>query len=239
MKAWLRQRIDWLRAQDMRLLAVLAALGVLVVVFIQIGRAVSGAQTRAFDEAILLALRTTPDDPIGSPGVTVAILQLTALGSGPVITVIVIITTLFFVLEGRWRYALLVAVCAIGTNAVMTLLKDFYERTRPTVVTQIDPPGGHSFPSGHSMISAAVYMTLAVLIARSLKPRRLRVYVVVIGAALPMMIGFTRVYLGVHYPTDVIAGWTAGALCALINGLLVFRLGKRGVEDIPRPVEDA
>jgi undecaprenyl-diphosphatase len=81
-------------------------------------------------------------------------------------------------------------------------------------------------------------MTLAVLIARSLSRRRLRVYVVAVGAVLTMLIGITRLYLGVHYPTDVVAGWTAGALWALVSGLVVFRLGKRGVEGVPAPVEE-
>lgn len=238
MSGWLRARIDWLRSQDLRLLAGLAAIGVLLVAFIKIARAVTGAETRDFDEAILLALRTTPDDPIGPPSLTAAVMHISSLGSGAVTGLIVLITTLFFALAGRWRYALLMLACALGTLAGMSLLKGFYERARPTVVTHIDPPGGTSFPSGHSMISAALYMTLAVLIARSLSRRRLRVYVVAVGAVLTMLIGITRLYLGVHYPTDVLAGWTAGALWALVAGLVAFRLGKRGTEDIPVPVED-
>ena len=237
MKA-LRTSLDWLRARDLRLLALLAVISGLVIAFIKIGRAVSGNETAGFDEAILLALRTTPDDPIGPPGLTNAVMHISALGSGAVTGLIVLISIIFFAVSGHWRYALLMLACSLGTLLGMSLLKDFYERDRPTVVTHIDPPGGHSFPSGHSMISAALYMTLAVLIARTLAKRRQRVTVVAIGAGLTLLIGLTRLYLGVHYPTDVLAGWTAGLLWALVCGVIVQRLGKKGAPDVPTPIEE-
>jgi undecaprenyl-diphosphatase len=229
---------EWLRAQDLRLVAVLAAIGGLLFAFIKIGRAVSGQETTGFDEAVLLALRTTPDDPIGPQSLTDAFMHISALGSGSVTGLIVLITVIFFAVSGHFRYAMLMLACSLGTLAGMALLKNFYERDRPTVVTHFDPPGGHSFPSGHSMISAALYITLAVLIARTLKRRRQRVVVVAIGASLTMLIGFSRLFLGVHYPTDVLAGWTAGLLWALICGLIVQRLGKRGTTDVPAPAEE-
>ena len=230
--------MDWLRARDLRLVALLALIGGLVFAFIKIGRYVSGAETTGFDEAILLALRDAPDDPIGPPGLTAAVMHISALGSGAVTGLIVLFATLFFVVSKHYRYALLMLACSVGTLVGMAVLKDVYERERPTVVTHIDPPGGHSFPSGHSMISAALYMTLAVLIARTLKTRRQRVFVVAAGATMMMLIGITRLYLGVHYPTDVLAGWTAGLLWALLCGLIVERLGKRGAKDVPAPIDD-
>jgi undecaprenyl-diphosphatase len=233
-----KRSLEWLRSQDLRLVATLAVIGGLVFAFIKIGRAVSGQETTGFDEAVLLALRTAPDDPIGPESLTHAFMHISALGSGSVTGLIVLIALIFFVVSGHWRYAMLMLACSLGTLAGMALLKNFYERERPTVVTHIDPPGGHSFPSGHSMISAALYMTLAVLIARTMERRRQRVAVVAIGASLMLLIGFTRLYLGVHYPTDVLAGWTAGLLWALICGLIVNRLGKRGTSDMPKPVED-
>ncbi|CAN5914794.1 phosphatase PAP2 family protein [soil metagenome] len=234
MKA-VRTSIDWLRAKHIRIVAYLTAIGLLILVFVIIAKLVAGAQTRAFDEAILLALRTKPDDPIGSPAFTNAVMQLTALGSGPVAGLIVGIATLFFVMAGHWRYALLTFTMSLGTWLWMWLLKSYFERERPTIVTHIDPTGGHSFPSGHSMISAALYLTLAVLIARTLERRRLRVFVVCIGVMLTAMVGVSRCYLGVHYPTDVIAGWTFGAMWALVCAVIVEWLGKRGTPDVPPP----
>lgn len=237
MKA-IRASLDWLRAKDLRLVALLALIGGLVFAFIKIGRAVSGQETAGFDEAILLALRSTPDDPIGPPGLTNAVMHISALGSGAVTGLIVLISIIFCAVAGHWRYAMLMLACSIGTLVGMSLLKNFYERDRPTVVTHIDPPGGHSFPSGHSMISAALYITLAVLIARTLESRRQRVTVVAIGAGLTMLIGLSRLYLGVHYPTDVLAGWTAGLLWALVCGLVVQWFGKRGAKDVPAPAAE-
>ncbi|MDQ3334142.1 MAG: phosphatase PAP2 family protein [Myxococcota bacterium] len=234
----LRERIESMRARDLRLVAQLVAIGLLVLAFIKIGRAVTGAETHELDNRILLALRNAPDDPIGSDAFQSAVMHISALGSGAVTSLIVLIATLFFALAGHVRYALLMVACSLGTLLGMFLLKTFYERERPTIVTHIDPPGGASFPSGHSMISAALYMTLAVLIARTLDKRRLRIFVVVIGALLMMIVGLTRLYLGVHYPTDVLAGWTAGLTWALICGMLVTRLGHRGVVDMPAPKQE-
>ena len=227
------RRIEWLRARDLELIASLAAIGVLILLFLALADEVTELDTQKIDEAILLALRTAPDDPIGSYKVEAAMMHISALGSGVVTGLIVVLTTVFFVLAGHWRYATLLVACSAGVGVVMTLLKGLFERARPTVVTHIDPPGGMSFPSGHSMISAALYMTLAVMIARTLDQRRLRVYVVACGAFLAMLIGFTRVYLGVHYPSDVLAGWTLGLTWALICGLVVRQLGKKGVQDVP------
>lgn len=232
---WLRARREALRARDLRLVAALLAIGVLALGFLAIGEAISAGETERIDRWLLLALRDSPADPIGPPAIEAAVMHLSALGSGAVTTLIVLIATLFCALAGRWRYALLMIACAAGTAIGMTLLKDLYSRTRPTIVTAIDPPGGLSFPSGHSMIAAALYLTLGVLIARALPTRRLRVFAVATGAFLTMIIGISRIYLGVHYPTDVLAGWTAGAAWALVCGLLVQLLGRRGVSAVPGP----
>jgi len=238
-RSWLRSRFEALRARDLRLVAQLVAIGLLALVFLKIGNEISEGATDRIDSTILLAFRNSPSDPIGSPAVEAAVTHISALGSGAVTTLVVVIATLFFALAGRWRYALLMIACAVGTLVWMSLLKGLYERPRPTVVTQFDPPGGLSFPSGHSMISAALYLTLGVLIARALPTRRLRVFAVTTGAFLTMIIGVSRLYLGVHYPTDVLAGWTAGAAWALVCGVLVQQLGQRGVADAPPPSADA
>ena len=107
------------------------------------------------------------------------------------------------------------------------------------MVTHIDPPGGLSFPSGHSMISMALYMTLAILISRALPERALRRFVIGTGLFLTLIIGVSRMYLGVHYPTDVLAGWTAGGAWALVCGALAYRLGrKHEIETVTPPPPD-
>ena len=208
---------------DLRLLLELAIVGMLIVVFLKIAHEVNEG-TESFDHAILLGLRETPSDPIGSPGVEAAVMHLSGLGSGAVTTLVSIIAVTFLCLAGRWRYAGVVVACAVGTLLVMMMLKGIYDRPRPSIVTAIDPPGDESFPSGHSMISSALYPTLAVLIARALPTRRLRVFTVACGVFLAGMIGISRLYLGVHYPTDVLAGWTVGCSWALICGIAARKL---------------
>ncbi len=237
-RRWLGSRSGWLGAPELRLTAILAAVGVLVIVFLALGSEVAEGDTAAFDRSILLAFRTTPADPIGSASVEAAVVHLSALGSDAVTTLVTLIAVAYFALADRRRYALLVAACAIGSGLWMSLLKALYNRPRPTVVTALDPPGGQSFPSGHSMISVALYLTLAVLIAGSLPQRRLRIFVVAVGAGLALLIGLSRIYLGVHYPTDVLAGWTVGLAWALTCGVVARWLGGRGQVEAAGPASD-
>ena len=118
---------------------------------------------------------------------------------------------------------------------VNTGLKNLFDRTRPTVVPQLDTVHTLSFPSGHAMVSAAVYLSLAVLAARLVRPRHAKVYVVAVAATLTVAVGVTRVYLGVHYPTDVLAGWIAGGLWALLCGVAALLLQRRGAVEQPGP----
>lgn len=227
MRKWLTARIEWLRAADLRLAAELAAVGLLVVGFIMIGNAVGGG-IDSVDKDILLAMRDAPDNPRGPHWFEDGMMHLSAVGSGAVTGLVTLVSILFLLVSRKPRLALLLLVCALGTLVWMEVLKGIYERPRPTVVTHIDPPGGMSFPSGHSMIAAALYLTLAVLIARALPERRLRTFTVAIGAALALLVGVTRMYLGVHYPSDVLGGWTVGVTWALVCGVVARRLEKRG-----------
>jgi len=230
-----RRVLDWLRPADLKLVSQLAAVGILLTLFLKIGHEVGELDTDGFDRSILLALRDTPDDPVGSEAFQAGVMHVSAMGSGAVTGLIVLIATLYFALAGRWRYALLMLATAIGTLFAMELLKSIYARPRPTVVTAFDPPGGLSFPSGHSMISMALYLTLGVLVAQTQKRRRLKIYVVATAASLALLIGISRMYLGVHYPTDVLAGWTAGATWALICGVVIGRIGRNRIEGDQAP----
>ena len=230
----IRRFFAWMRA-DLRLVAELAAIGILILVFLKVAHETTQFDTDDMDEKILLALRNTPDDPIGSPQVEAAVMHISALGSGAVTGLFILIFTLYFALAGRWRYALLMLATALGTLAAMGLLKWAYGRERPTIVTQIDPPGGLSFPSGHSMISMALYLTLGMLLAQAEKKRHLKIFVIATSAVLALMIGVSRMYLGVHWPTDVLAGWTAGATWALICGLAIRRVGRNKIEGDQAP----
>jgi undecaprenyl-diphosphatase len=228
------RRPAWLKSADLRLLAELCAIGVLVVVFLKIAHEASDG-VENLDRAILLALRTAPDDPIGGDAVQAAMLHITGLGSSVVTGLITLIAVLFLAIAGRWRYAGLVLAAAIGTLLAMLALKGLYDRPRPPFVTHLDPQSDESFPSGHSMIASALYLTLATLIARALPTRRLRVFTIATGAALALMIGISRLYMGVHYPTDVLAGWTVGCAWALMCGIMARKLAPKVAEHEPAP----
>jgi undecaprenyl-diphosphatase len=227
----------WLAQKDLRLMLELAVVGALVVAFLKIAHEV-GQGSESFDHAILLGLRNSPTDPIGGPGVQAAVMHLSGLGSGAVTTLVCVIAVTFLCLAGRWRFAGLLIACAVGTLVVMMILKGIYDRPRPTIVTAIDPPGDESFPSGHSMISSALYPMLGVLIARALPRRRLRIFAVATGAFLALVIGVSRLYLGVHFPTDVLAGWTIGCAWALVCGVVARKLARRVGEHEPPLADD-
>jgi undecaprenyl-diphosphatase len=237
-RRWLTERIKWLRAPELGVGVILVVIGVLVTGFLFLGSEVAEGDTGAFDRTILLAFRHTPDDPLGPPWFEAAVMHISALGSAAVTFLVTAIAAAYFALAGMKRYAVLVVAAAAGTELWMWLLKSLYGRTRPDVVTHLDPLESLSFPSGHSTIAAALYMTLAVLIARALKTRRLRIFVVVTGAALALLIGTSRVYLGVHYPTDVVGGWTLGLAWALTCGLIARHLGSRGKVEPPGAAAD-
>ncbi|CAN5669879.1 phosphatase PAP2 family protein [soil metagenome] len=183
------------------------------------------------DNQILLSLRQPDhlDLPIGPAWVKPAALDLTALGSAPVLTVLVLLICGYLLLERKFTAASLIFF-ATSTGALLSnTLKYLVDRERPTVVPHLAEFSRMSFPSGHSMLSAVVYLTLAVLLAQTLDQRRSKIYLISAALFLAFLVGLTRLILGVHYPTDVIAGWTAGTVWALLCWLAATRLPFRGL----------
>jgi undecaprenyl-diphosphatase len=229
--AWL-----WLAGHDVTvLLAVLLVVGS-VLGFIRLGEAVTGGQTRRFDEAILLALRD-PSDPghlIGPAWMTPAVRDLTSLGGVTVLMLVTLIAFGFLLVAGKRHAAVFLLIAAIGGMAANSLLKDYFERPRPEVVPHLMDERSFSFPSGHSMMSAVIYLTLGALLDRFVEGRRLKLYCLSVAMLLTFLVGCTRVLLGVHYPTDVLGGWVAGLTWAVLCWLAARYLQKRGaVERAP------
>nr|WP_247718202.1 phosphatase PAP2 family protein [Qipengyuania proteolytica] len=162
--------------------------------------------------------------------------DLTALGGVTVLTLVSILAVAFLLTRGRVKQALYTALATGGGAAFGTALKSLFARARPEVVPHLVEVNSLSFPSGHSMNSAIVYLTLAVMISRSFEERKPRIFVIGVAALLVVTIGFTRLYLGVHYPTDVLGGWTVGAAWALAMGLIATRL--QAQRKIEQPGED-
>ncbi len=173
--------------------------------------------TVAFDQAVTSVFREpgSLDDPWGPTWLEEAMRDVTAMGSFTILGFILIVTVLFLALSGKGRTALFVTASVIGGTIASTGFKMLFDRPRPDVeaATRVFTA---SFPSGHATVSAVVYLTLGLLLAEAVTDRRLKVYFVVLGVFVTLCVGISRIYIGVHYPTDVLAGWSLGAAWALI-----------------------
>jgi len=195
-------------------------IGVLAILltFTMLASEVLEGETLKFDRAILLALRTPGNlaVPKGPQWVLSAALDITALGSATVLGLAVASVAGFLLLQGMWRRSLLVISASLGGLFLNAALKQLYHRARPDVVPHLREAMSLSFPSGHALQSAAVYLTLGVLMMRLADRRITKVYCMAVAATASVLVGLSRVYIGVHYPTDVLAGWLIGLSWALL-----------------------
>jgi undecaprenyl-diphosphatase len=172
-------------------------------------------------------------DPIGPRWFEEVMRDMTALGGTAVLTLLTVFVTLFLVLSGKRRSAMLVASSIVLGTVFSTLLKLAFDRPRPDLVPHGMEVYTLSFPSSHAMMSALVYLTLGALLARTQSSVRVRIYLIVCAILLTFLIGVSRVYLGVHWPTDVLAGWAVGSCWALLSWLIARRLQKAGPVEPP------
>jgi len=183
----------------------------------------------AFDRELLFLLRQPGDlaTPIGPPWLHQVMIDVTALGSFAVLTIITALAAGYLVAGKKpWLAAFTVGAVAGGAT-ISTLLKTIYARTRPDIVEHLVGIDSASFPSGHAMNSAVAFLTLAVLLARGEKLAAVRRFLVSSAIVLTLLVGFSRVYLGVHWPTDVAAGWIVGGLWAATCSLAAKALQSR------------
>jgi undecaprenyl-diphosphatase len=171
-------------------------------------------KTNAMDDKILKALRHSENlaIPIGPVWVPNVARDITALGSGVNLSIATAIVIGSLCLGRRYRAAGFL-VLSLGSGTLLSrALKDFFFRERPTLVPRLTHFDQKSFPSGHSMLSALVYLTLGGIISRQTRERGAKTYFLAVAILLSLLVGTSRVYLGVHYPSDVLAGWAAGSL---------------------------
>lgn len=202
---------------------------VLLISFVALAGEVLEGDTQRFDERILAALRKAdnPQVPIGPRWLHSAALDITALGSAAVLGLAVLGVVGFLLLQGAWRSALFVLAASSGGWLLNAVLKELFGRARPAVVPHLREVMTLSFPSGHAMTSAAVYLTLGALLMRIVKRPLAKFYCMGGAMLLTVLVGISRVYLGVHYPTDVLAGWLLGLSWALVCWLLERQLERR------------
>lgn len=199
--------------------------------FVELMEVARDTSPHAIDTRILLAFReaSDPKNPIGPSWLEEAVRDVTALGSASVL--IMLTTSVFFYLliAGRAGTALYVLVAVAGGQVLSSLLKFGVDRPRPELVPHLADVYTTSFPSGHAMMSSVTYLTLGALLATG-QPRIMKTYVLSVAALATLLVGLSRIYLGVHWPSDVLAGWCAGAAWALACWLVMRWLRGRGLQ---------
>ena len=200
-------------------------------VFAEVAEDVAEGSTAAIDRALLLMMRDPNDASLMlGPGWFQEMMRdFTGLGGFGILFLATLSAIGFLLLEGKWHAALLLLFAVLGGLLLSTLLKAGFDRPRPDLVPHGSIVTSASFPSGHSTLSAVVYLTIGALIARFRPNPRVKVYVLMLAAGVALIVGASRVYLGVHWPTDVLAGWAIGSAWALFCwfvALILQRLGR-------------
>jgi undecaprenyl-diphosphatase len=228
LRPWLRR--DYRRSELLFLLACLLAVA-LAYGFIKLAGEVREGDTQTFDEWAVRSLRQPAphaDTPVGPAWLREVGIDLTALGSFVVLVLVVSAVAGFLYLQHKYRLTVLVLAATAGGMLLNTALKHVVDRQRPSVVPHLREVHTPSFPSGHSMLSAVVYLTLGALLMGIVDRRVTKLYCIGVALSLTFLVGASRVYLGVHYPTDVLAGWSVGLVWALLCWLVERYLQWRG-----------
>ena len=201
-------------------------------VFVELASHVQSGATQTFDEAVMRWMGAHRIEWIER-----SLLEITALGTGLVVMMIVLVSALFLIATQHRFSAFLLLVASAGGIVLNAVLKSSFDRPRPQLFEWLTEPSSSSFPSGHAMSSAIVYFTVAYLIARLEKRRWMRALTIIASLLLVLLISVSRLYLGVHYPSDVLAGMIIGLAWAgfCLAGLEAVRVF--GLRFRPRVLE--
>jgi undecaprenyl-diphosphatase len=214
-------------------LASILSVTFLLFIFGFIAQEVSGGETSALDRRVILALRdpANPAIPLGPAWLQETARDVTSLGSIVVLVIITLAAAGYPFLARQHIAAWLMLIAVFGGMALIELLKAVFARPRPDFVFQAARVFTASFPSGHASLSAITYLTIGVLLARAQYSLRISLYFIALAAFLTLLIGMSRIYLGVHYPTDVLGGWCIGTAWAIGCWTIAAQLQSgRGVE---------
>lgn len=229
LKEFYHRSLAWLRGREPMVLFVLLLISVAVWSFIEITDEVIEGSTQDFDRRVVLAMRQpdNPAEPVGPKWLHEMGRDATALGGVGALFLYTAIVVGYLWLDRKRRMVVFVLIAIVGGLVLSSGLKALVSRPRPDVVPHLSIVYSSSFPSGHSMLSAVVYLTLGSLLAATTHRTVLRIYVLAVAVLLSVIVGVSRVYLGVHYPTDVLAGWIAGLGWSLLCWLAARWMQRR------------
>lgn len=216
--ARIRQALRWLGTQELGVLVSLIVAAGGVWVFVELADEVVEGSTQRFDTLVLLAMRTEgdPADPLGPRWFEEMVRDITALGGSAVLILLTLTVIGFLVIQHDYRTAVFVTATVISAQIVSLLLKQGFARPRPELLPHYTYVYTSSFPSGHAMLSAAVYMTLGAMLAGVQERTLLKAYLLLCALFTTIAVGLSRIYMGVHWPTDVLGGWAAGGAWAAL-----------------------
>ena len=198
-------------------------------IFLKFCSEVMEGESHAFDQSVVMAFRdhTVPDRMLGKPWFAESMRDLTGLGGVTVLSLIITAVASYFLILKKYGQAAYVVASVVLGSVFVNLLKIGFDRPRPEII----PHGSFTylpgFPSGHSMISAIVYLTLGAMLAAAHKGHAMRVYLMSVAVILTLLIGISRIYLGVHWPSDVLAGWLGGAAWASMVWILYTHANRK------------
>ena len=215
--------------KEIKVLLALLILFISILIFLEIADEITEGETREFDLSVIEFFRVEGDHnkPTGPLWLTEFMTDITALGGGSVLTIISIFVLAFLGLQKHHDAFWLLLAAIIGGTLISFWLKEIYGRERPDLAFRLVTVSAFSFPSGHSMMSAILYLTQAAIVARFQRAWKIRILILSAALFLTLTIGFSRVYLGVHYPTDVIGGWTIGLAWASLCWCIAWYIQRR------------
>ena len=216
-------------SREIKILVNLFVLVTALLVFTFVAKEVSSGDTQEFDELVLNYLREdgTITSPIGPTWFIGLMTDITALGGATIIFMITAAVVFYLLIQKRYEFMWLIMIATIGGALLSFGLKELFARERPPLIFHLLTVKSMSFPSGHAMMSSVVYLTQGALLAKVQSNKNLKVYILLVAIVLVFLIGLSRIYLGVHYPTDVLAGWSVGLAWASLCWLAAKYLQRK------------
>lgn len=227
-----QQVVFWRRAlrvarSEIAALTALLIVALGVMTFVEVADDMTEADGQIVDQAVLHWLQPVAGHPRGPWWLHEAAVDLTSLGGISVLTLFAVVALAFLLIQRKRLSALLLIVGLLGGVALSEGLKALFERARPPVEYQVVETLNASFPSGHALLSTVFYLTLGVMLTRAFPRVRLKAFVLGTAVFIALLVGLTRIYLGAHWASDVVAGWCAGAAWAMALWLVAYAVERR------------